>query len=558
MASTYPSNPNWPANFDGSTITGKFVDILGNPVTGSIEFVPSAAALVNKTNKIIVMPKTITIPLSATGAFTVTLPATDDPDIDPENWTYKVTEKFTGGRTYNIAAPQGQTVDLAEAGPVPASAGTPIVVNTATPLVRYAPAQPSSIITQFQSGHGWTNTGGTNVNLNATDDYMKGTQSVKFTTTSGAGFFLKRSGSAFDLTNKAFRITMKLVNRDALSNIILRVGNTGLTNAFRFRCNPRNTTTQSIGVNNEWFTFTIGWADLLDAQGSGYTVTNGVPSTTTGFTDIELNVSHSGSTALTGYVQSVELVPTAKAKYPNGVVSIGFDDGWGSQVLAVPLMDAHGFRGTQYLIADNVGTSGRLTHTDIKRMQFNGWEIAGHAFTQQAHDDRYISKTAAEVHAECRNLQRWLLDHKYEGTSFAYPGGEFDVTTDGVLVGDIVRDYFESGRSILFSTNVIGHFNSDQLPPAMPWRMRSISGISDSKAAGAADNPVFMASAGGVLDRIAYTGGWLNLTFHEVLAGAGTNGMNIGAAAFNTLLDAIASRGMAVLPVQEVLRDYKI
>jgi peptidoglycan/xylan/chitin deacetylase (PgdA/CDA1 family) len=559
MASAYPTNSNWPTNFDGSTVTGRFVDITGSPITGSVDFTPTPVALVDATAKTIIVGKKVTVTLSATGSFSVVLPATDDPDINPVSWTYKVVENFTGGRTYNIDAPMGQIVDLAEVGPVPASAGSAIVRSGVDSLTRYKVTNPTSVVSMFQTGHGWTSTGGTAVDLNSTTDYVRGSQSVKFTTTSGAGFFLKKTAMpSLDLTNKAFRITMKLVNRDALSNIILRVGNTNLANAFRFRCNPRNTTTQSIGIDNEWFTFTIGWADLQDAQGGTWSVTDGVPSTTAGFTDIELNVSHSGATPLTGYVQSIEVIPTAKAKYPNGVVTLGFDDGWGSQVLALPSMDAHGFRGTQYLIADNVGTAGRLNHTQIKRMQGNGWEIAGHAFTQQAHDDRFITKTAAEVHAECLNLKRWLYDNKYEGTTFAYPGGEFDVTTDGVPVGEIVKQYFDAGRSILFSTNVLGHFNSDQMPPAMPYRIRAISGIAENKPITSADNPTMIVSDGGVLDKIAYTGGWLNLTFHEVTAGTSTNGLFIGVAAFNSILDGIAERGMAVLPADEALSDYKV
>jgi peptidoglycan/xylan/chitin deacetylase (PgdA/CDA1 family) len=560
--SVYPTNPNWPANFEGATITGKYVDSLGAPVSGTVDFTPVPLALLDAAAETIIVSKKVSAPLDANGAFSVTLPATNDTDINPVGWTYKVVENFTGGRTYNIEAPKGVTSDLAVIGPVPSSAGNAMVVGPAgsgASLTSYAYQKPSSVVTTFQSGHGWTSVGGTNVNLNSTEDVRKGSQSVKFTTTSGAGFFLKKTAMpSFDLTNKAFRITMKMVNRDALSNIILRVGNSNLANAFRFRCNPRNTTTQSIGVNNEWFTFTVSWSDVYDAQGGTYSLVNGLPSTTTGFTDIELNVSHSGTTPLTGYVQSIEIVDAKKPEFPNGVVTLGFDDGWGSQVLALPSMDAHGFRGTQYLIADNVGTAGRLQHSDIKRMQANGWEIAGHAYTQQAHDDRYITKSAAEVHEECVNLRRWLYDNGYDGTSFAYPGGEFDVTTDGVLVGDIVRQYFATGRSILFSTGVNAHFVSDIVPPAMPWRIHAISGIAESKPATSADSPTYITAAGGVLDKVAANGTWLNLTFHEVMAGVSTNGMFIGLAAFNSILDGIAARGIEVLPVHEVLSKYKV
>ena len=52
-----------------------------------------------------------------TGAQTITLPATDDTDLDPHSWVYKVTTQLAGGTTpfpeFYIAVPQGTTVDLA-------------------------------------------------------------------------------------------------------------------------------------------------------------------------------------------------------------------------------------------------------------------------------------------------------------------------------------------------------------------------------------------------------------------------------------------------------------
>jgi hypothetical protein len=92
----------------------------------------------------------------------------------------------------------------------------------------------------------------------------------------------------------------------------------------------------------------------------------------------------------------------------------------------------------------------------------------------------------------------------------------------------------------------------------MPWRIHAISGIAESKPATSADSPTYITAAGGVLDKVAANGTWLNLTFHEVMAGVSTNGMFIGLAAFNSILDGIAARGIEVLPVHEVLSKYKV
>lgn len=440
-----------------------------------------------------------------------------------------------------------------------AARGASATTSAATRMVGYKYQQPSAILTTFQAGHGWTTSGAVqSTDLNATDLCIKGTQSAKVVTNGSA--FLKRIGMpAFSLTGKALRFVMHMTNRAGLSNIIVRIGTGNLANAYRFRANPRNTATQSIGVENEWFTFTLGWADVYDAQGAGaYTLTNGIPNVTDGFTDIEINLSNGAGGPVTFHVQSVEVVDAPLARYPNGVVTLSFDDGWGSQEILFPAMDKYGYRGTQYVIAENVDATGRLPLRTYKNLQTKGWEIGGHSYTQAAHDARFIERTAVEIDRECRDLRRWLFDNGFDGSTFAYPGGEFDVTTDGVLVGDIVAQYFTAGRSILFSTGVNGPFISDAvLPPAMPWRVHAISGVAENKPTTSADSPTYITAAGGVLDRVKNARAWLNLTFHEGMTGVSSNGLFVGLAAFQSIMDGIASRGMACLPMSEVLADYQ-
>jgi hypothetical protein len=67
-----------------------------------------------------VAPSSIVVPLSA-GAFSVTLPATNDPDIVPNPFTYTVEESFPGGRTYTISVPYTTvgSLDLADLSPTP-------------------------------------------------------------------------------------------------------------------------------------------------------------------------------------------------------------------------------------------------------------------------------------------------------------------------------------------------------------------------------------------------------------------------------------------------------
>ncbi len=101
------------------TITGNYVNYEGNPIQGQIRFT-LGDVLRNGTDDQMVAPSSIVVPLSA-GAFSVTLPATNDPDIIPNPFTYTVEESFAGGRTYTISVPYDTagSLDLADLSPTP-------------------------------------------------------------------------------------------------------------------------------------------------------------------------------------------------------------------------------------------------------------------------------------------------------------------------------------------------------------------------------------------------------------------------------------------------------
>jgi hypothetical protein len=110
-------------NLSTVTLGGQYVDVAGNPIAGQVKFTPRAV-LVDGVADQIIMPRTVTVDLDATGTFTVVLPATNDASLSPVNFTYRVEEAFTGGRTYDIqlaASPANQ--NLADKVPVVLSTG---------------------------------------------------------------------------------------------------------------------------------------------------------------------------------------------------------------------------------------------------------------------------------------------------------------------------------------------------------------------------------------------------------------------------------------------------
>ncbi len=124
------------------TVRGRFLSPDGRPLSGSIVFRAPAQLTFPQSDVILGGP--VTVPLDAQGAFEVTLPATDAPDMDPSGWAYIVAEQLIGipaGRSYNILLPRAQPeVDLADIAPTDPS--KPNYVGVPGPTGPAGPAGP--------------------------------------------------------------------------------------------------------------------------------------------------------------------------------------------------------------------------------------------------------------------------------------------------------------------------------------------------------------------------------------------------------------------------------
>lgn len=151
-------------NLSTVTVGGQFVDVSGAAIAGQVKFTPRTIVTDPVANQIII-PKTITVDLDANGAFTVVLPATDDTDVSPTGFTYRVEEAFTGGRTYDITLPASpSTQNLADMVPAVPSGSTEAntyvllatfgtlesrvaTIETVTTVVQGASAQVAAAVT---------------------------------------------------------------------------------------------------------------------------------------------------------------------------------------------------------------------------------------------------------------------------------------------------------------------------------------------------------------------------------------------------------------------------
>ena len=150
-----------PSNVDYGTVVGQFllayadsndVDLFpdGQPAKGSIFFTPSPAKLLNTSsspNPVTVVPQTVEVQLDNDGYIEgysgergVRLVATDDADLNPQDWTWGVEFRLTDQQdvpvpiaSFSFSLPAGQTVDLTTLTPVPDADGTYYLVGPTGP-----------------------------------------------------------------------------------------------------------------------------------------------------------------------------------------------------------------------------------------------------------------------------------------------------------------------------------------------------------------------------------------------------------------------------------------
>lgn len=117
---------SFPPSWARIPITATYLlrDEAGTPATGRVEFRSSQIVVADGS---IIVPVRVTATLDSAGQISLSLPATDDPDIQPNSWTWSVTEIIDRQprRTYALAVPHAaSSIDLSSIAPIPS--GTPV------------------------------------------------------------------------------------------------------------------------------------------------------------------------------------------------------------------------------------------------------------------------------------------------------------------------------------------------------------------------------------------------------------------------------------------------
>lgn len=176
------------------TITGTYQHPDGTPFTGRLTFRPEPAVLTSATHGTLILGDVETV-LDAAGSFTVTLLATDDPDVTPTGWTYRVTERWLDapGRTYPLSLPAAApAVDIADIAPTAASVGEYTVITgpqgPAGATGATGPTGPAGVDGQTRGGVTLTTSGAPSDTLGIDDDWAldTGTRRLYGPKTAGA------------------------------------------------------------------------------------------------------------------------------------------------------------------------------------------------------------------------------------------------------------------------------------------------------------------------------------------------------------------------------------
>lgn len=436
--------------------------------------------------------------------------------------------------------PQGLSPSVATATFAPIAGREFVAAPLSRVLARTAPAATVSLM---QSGHGFGFGGDYDAglsNVNDTSTYLLGSQSVKMVTngTTTVATLGKGSATPVSFTGRNVRLILRLSNLAGLDYLELYAGTGGFTNMFTWGGSGKGFYTQetdpsiNYSKDGEWAYIDLSFADAT---------TVGTPNRASIDTwQVRLRGKASLG-AVTLYVQGIQAVPTS-AVYPNGVVSLTFDD---SQVsaytLGKPILDKYAYTGTWYTICDRVGTGGDyMTQAQLDTLYAQGHDIAAHAYYLASHNltNGFNDLSADALDEEFLLMKEWLRSRGYHrgADHFCWPQGKFTPATVAAA-----SKFFASIRSGAARNTL------ETLRPSDPLRLRDrlIPGSSYGLTA---------AQITDAITRAYNNGAWLNLTIHKVVASSPT-GADVTTAELTTIVDHLATTGIPVRTVHEVINS---
>jgi peptidoglycan/xylan/chitin deacetylase (PgdA/CDA1 family) len=214
-----------------------------------------------------------------------------------------------------------------------------------------------------------------------------------------------------------------------------------------------------------------------------------------------------------------------------GIVSLTFDDGYDEHYqLAAPLLAEHSFRGTAYVMPDQIGQPGYMTLAQARELKERyGWDVAAHHFKP------FTEFAAPELEALLRRTQAWLTEQGFGhgARHVAYPLGKQDPR----VVVPLARRFFDSAR--------LASAAPETLPPGDPYRLRAMNVTRET-------TPELVQAA---VRRAHEHHEWLILMFHWLVEKPEWS-TQYAISDFRRILDAIDAEDVRVWPVSQVWAEF--
>lgn len=217
---------------------------------------------------------------------------------------------------------------------------------------------------------------------------------------------------------------------------------------------------------------------------------------------------------------------TSQVKAKKGKVSITFDDGYQTNLLASRLTSQRGLNATAYIIPQAIGQKDYLTDDNVNELLKNGWALGSHEVTpvteiKKDEVEKYLSQSVQKLNKK--------FNQKESSRHFAYP------------LGKTSKDVILKARKVFNSARIAGG-GMETLPVGDRHRLRVINVFPHmnpetlyQKAKIAVDN-----------------GDWAIFMFHY-LDDPSKGNLNYSVKSFTQFLDLMKNLKDSVLPVHKVL-----
>lgn len=378
---------------------------------------------------------------------------------------------------------------------------------------RYNPQQITPT-NHYSLDSGWSDWYLNGTTTHDATDYIDGTASMKIVTESdGSLTGMRLNITDVDMSNQTFGIWLKSDNWSNVAEANVLISTEGAFTSFYYL----NAKTWLVSpANNEWIHLTFTLSDLIPSGSPDLATAN----------DLIMRVIGVGGQTPTVWMDGFSTYDRTGAS--GGLVSITFDDANDSQfTTAEPYLDKYGYKGTFYIIPEEVNTGGSMTQTQVETLHNQGHEVAMHGATNLS------TFSLADLQTELNEIKAYQIRYGFSD-NFSYPNGAYNDQ-----IREEVSKRFSSSRNISFLKNNPGYID--------PYYINAVSMGSSTATS----------TLTGMIDEAIANDEWLILNFHDIVTSASAE-TQLNTSKYQAVIDYLNTTGVQVMPVEQVLaRTYE-